>query len=302
MTSQLTYTDTTTSTTFRHTLTMIAFVAALGLALAACAGRTEGAADESGGVTESPPVQDVAITAEGLHGYWLNTGGASSLFVDFRKDGTFTIGNEGRLGDASYTNGNFEAIDETTIEFSTADDATDCPGVTMTWTGVANDHGVMTVDALAPDCNVPAGTQWEWTRVSPASTASLVMQAGDLETDPAAATEISEIEGLWLRPGTSDVLAIDQAGTYLLTADGNSLEPLDAGTYDIDAPGVLTFTSDGSGECDAGDGWTWRGVTTAKDLLRENEARGFSLRADSTELCGSTGGSDSWRMLAPEKT
>ncbi|MGA9276800.1 hypothetical protein [Ilumatobacter sp.] len=252
--------------------------------------------------TEPAPAHDVAITAEGVHGYWVNTAGASSLFVDFRMDGTFTIGDTGRLRSGAFTNGTFETIDETTISFTTADDASDCPGVTMTWTGVADDQGIMTVEALAPDCDVPVLTPWEWTRVSPASTTSLSLQAGDIDVEPAAATETAEIEGLWLRPGTGDVLAIDPAGTYLLISDGNSLEPLDSGTYLIEAPGLVTFTSDGSGECDEGEAWTWHGVTTAKDLLRENQARGFSMRADSTELCGPDGGDDAWRLLSPEKT
>jgi hypothetical protein len=309
--------------TFPTTRTMIACVSALALVVVACGGGSDDGADTTVAVTdpalvetepaateppateppatEAPPAHDVAITTEGLHGFWLSTAGASSLFVDFRPDGTFTFGDNGRLGGGAFTNGTFEATDETTISFRTADDASECAGVTMTWTGVANDHGVMTVEALAPDCEVPDGTRWGWTRVSPVSTASLQLQAGDLDVEPVSATEISEIEGLWLRIGTGDVLAIDPAGTYLLTPDGNSLEPLDSGTYVIEAPGVLTFTSDGSGECDAGEGWTWRVVTTAKDLVRENEARGSSMRADSTELCGSADGGDSWRLLSPEK-
>ncbi|MGA9276798.1 hypothetical protein [Ilumatobacter sp.] len=253
--------------------------------------------------TESSGPKEIAITPEGLQGFWLNTVGAASLLVEFRPDGTFTLGDTGRLGNGTYTNGTFGVDDETMITFRTADDASDCPGVTMTWTDVVNDgDGVMTVEALAPDCRVPAGSQWELTRVSPASTASLELQAGDLDVEPVPATESLEIEGLWLRVGTGDVLAIDPAGTYLVSSDGNSLRPLDSGTYDLQAPGVLTFTSDGSGECNAGEVWMWQGVTTAKDLQRENQARGSSMRADSAELCRSAVGGDSWRLLSPEKT
>ena len=263
----------------------------------------EPGAGEPLSTTEAPQAQDDTITGDVLHGYWLNIAGGLGLFVDFRTDGTFTIGDSGRLGSGAFTNGTFEAPDDTTVSFQTADDASECPGVTVTWTDVVNDQGVMTVDALAPDCRVPDATQQEWTRVSPASTASLKLEAGDLDVEPVPVTESLEIEGLWLRVGTGDVLALDPAGTYLLTPDGNSLEPLDSGTFLIGSPGVVTFASDGSGECEAGEAWTWQGVTTAKDLLRENQARGFSMRADSTELCGGSAGTgDSWRLMATEKT
>ncbi|MGA9279059.1 hypothetical protein, partial [Ilumatobacter sp.] len=263
-------------------------------------------AGDPGPTTETPQAQDDTITGDGLHelhGYWLNTDGGLGMFVDFRTDGTFTLGDSGRLRSGAFTDGTFEAPDDTTVSFQTADDALECPGVTMTWTDVVSDQGVMTVDVSVDDCRVPDATQWEWTRVSPASTASLELEAGDLDVEPVPVIESLEINGLWLRVGTGDVLALDPAGTYLLTPDGNSLEPLDSGTYRTGFAGVVTFTSDGSGECAAGEEWTWRGVTTAKDLLRENQARGFSMRADSTELCGGSAETgDSWRLMATEKT
>lgn len=299
--------------------TMIAVVSALALSVTACGGESDGAVDTTATLAEPAPpateppateppatepvaTQDVAVTAADLHGYWVNTAGFSSLFVDFRSDATFTIGGSGRLRSGAFTNGTFEATDATTVSFRTAGDASDCPGVTMTWTDVAIDNGAMTVEALAPDCEVPDATRWGWTRVSPASAASLELQAGDLDVERVPATETLAVEGLWLRVGTGDVLAIDQAGTYLLTSDGDSLEPIDSGTFVIDAAGVLAFTSDGSGDCDAGEAWAWPAVTTAQDLLRENQARGFTMRADSTELCGSVEGGNAWRLLSPEKT
>ena len=60
-------------------------------------------------------------------------------------------------------------------------------------------------------------------------------------------------------------------------------------------------TKPASTECDPGADRTWRGVTTTKGLLRENQASGFSMRAGSPNLCESTVASDAWRLLSPEK-
>lgn len=244
----------------------------------------------------------VPLSEEYLHGYWLNTAGFSSLFVDFRRDGTYTVNRRGPAHAGVASDGTYEVTaDDTVVLTEAAGEGKRCPGDLWTWTGAATDDGVMRIDAVAPTCGEDYEGDWEWTKVSPVSTAGSALPAGELEVEPVAVGENTDVNGLWLRVGTGEVLSIGLDGTYLFTDTGDSLAPLDAGTYSIGAPGVVTFTSDGTGECGVGETWTWTGVTTAVDLQRENDPRGTTMRADLAPLCGSIGGGDDWRLLTPDK-
>jgi hypothetical protein len=147
-------------------------------------------------------------------------------------------------------------------------------------------------------CAPDAG--WNWVRVSPASAPGLDLAVGDSGAEPAVPDRLNDLVGIWLRAGTGEVLAVDWRGVYLLTSDGDTLAPDDTGTVDVTAEGTIVFTSDGTGDCAAGDAWTWTGVTTAADLVREGYARGTTMRTETSDLCGAEGGSLEWRLLSPD--
>ncbi len=250
--------------------------------------------------TTAPPTtapRPMPLSTEELVGYWANTGGYTSLFVDFRRDGTFTIGNTGRLGAGAFNVGTYEQIDDTTIGFAVPEQAGECAGFAWTWDVSLTDAGVM---ASAIGCG-GSESRWQWTRISPASAAGLGLRPGEADVEPSTPTTSRDVVGIWLRLGTSTVVVIDSDGSYLVTTSGDSLAPDDAGRIEVGSGGEITFVSDGSGDCVAGETWTWAGVSTASDLLREGNPRGTTLRSTESPVCGSAAGGTVWRLVSPDR-
>ncbi len=245
---------------------------------------------------DEPEVVDEALTTEALVGYWANVDGWTALFADFRRDGTFTIGNTGRLDGGAFTGGTY-AVENDQIVFTGIGGG--CDGERFVWRPTAFGGGALDVD-VTPNGGCASLATWSWVRVSPASPASLDLQPGDREVTPAAPAEIRDVVGIWVRLGSGDVLAIESDGTYLFTTDGDTLEPTDRGQLTVDALGELVFTSNGAGACAAGDTWRWADVTTAADLIREGNPRGTTMRTTASAMCSSANGGTVWRLLSPD--
>ena len=260
-------------------------------------GRPEPAADPT--TTTTQPAE-LPMTPDSLAGYWTNVGGPTSgftaLLVDFRRDGTFTIGNSGALGDGSFAGGTF-AVEGDTIVFTGHGGG--CDGETLVWTATRFAGGRLDVD-VTPNGGCAPDASWNWVRVSPASAAGLELREGTSGAPPSAPEAARDLVGIWLRLGTGEVLAIDARGSYLVTTAGDTLSPDDSGRIQIEAPGVVVFTSDGSGVCQADETWTWTDVATAPDLLRDGNPRGTTMRTATSELCGSSESPSVWRLLSPD--
>jgi hypothetical protein len=66
------------------------------------------------------------------------------------------------------------------------------------------------------------------------------------------------------------------------------------------APGTLEFTSNGTDACAPGATAQWTEVTTAADLVRENNPRGTTMRTSTSAMCGSGAEGTVWRLLSPD--
>jgi hypothetical protein len=270
-------------------------------------GRPDSATDEASpepstavGAAVTPIDPELPLTTDALVGYWTNVGGRTSgwtaLFVDFRRDGSFTLGNTGGLGDAAFTGGTYD-VDGDEIVFTGIGGG--CDAEEFRWNSTRFTGGALDID-VTPNGGCAGDTGWNWVRVSPASTAGLDLGPGTSGATTQVPDRNAHLKGIWLRLETGDVLAIATDGSYLFTTGGDTLSPDDTGQVEVGSAGTVVFTSDGSGQCAAGDAWTWTAVTTAPDLIRDGNPRGTTMRTETSELCGSAQGSPVWRLLSPD--
>lgn len=244
------------------------------------------------------PSAPTALDGAALTGYWTSTDGFNALFVDLRRDGTFTIGNTGRIGDAdAFAFGTYD-IDGDAIRFTVDPSSNECVGETWTWEVAVPFDGLMEVD-VQDNGGCAAAVQWQWTRVSPISPAGRELAPADTGVTSHMAAPLTP--GIWLRLGTGEVVAIDNDRTYLVTSDGDTRSPADTGTVSAAEPGTWTFTSDGSGACEAGATAVWTDVTMPHGALDLGSPIEVSLSATDTPTCGSdAGGPTEWLLLAPD--
>lgn len=238
------------------------------------------------------------LAAETLVGHWVNTEGFDGLFVDFRTDGTFSIGNTGELGDGAFASGTYE-VEVATIRFTVSPTSSGCRGETWSWRGRAPVDGMLEVDTI-PNGGCVEDAHWQWVRVSPASPAAVTLDTGLPDVGAVDRTPAPIVPGIWLRLGTSEVLAIAPDRSYLLTRSGDTLAPVDRGEVVEVEPGIWAFTSAGGGECAAGSTWTWADVSMPGGVLDRGSTLDVSIAATATPTCGGADTPAEWLLLSPD--
>jgi hypothetical protein len=228
-------------------------------------------------------VQGAAPKLESLSGIWLfdggPDGGETGMLMRFDREGTFAIDAYGSLDSAPATRGTFR-IDGDQVDFE-VDPSARCPtGETFTLrVGVSADGRLDSV-MTEPGCGVAKGTEWSWTRVSPASALGAEIRAPAPSGDAAAPGDTRSLEGIWLLEGTGQLLRISFSGSYAIDDQGTlGATSYDEGTLEIDGRTVVLISGPGSRKCREGARWTWTGVAV--------EPFGLAMRATSgRDVCG----------------
>ena len=209
-------------------------------------------------------VQGAAPTLETLSGIWLFDGGPDAgetgMLMRFDPDGTFAIDAYGSLDSAPATRGTF-GIDGDQVHFEVAPSAR-CPtGETFTLrVGVSADGRLDSV-MTEPGCGVARGTEWSWTRVSPASALGTEIRAPAPSGDAAPPVDVRSLEGIWLLEGTGQLLRISFSGAYAIDDTGTlGTDPYDEGTIEVRGAKVVLISGPGSRACQAGATWEWATV------------------------------------------
>lgn len=233
-------------------------VAALAVVGAILVVTTRPAPDSDGRTVGS--LNGAAPSTDALVGVWLFDGGPDpaepGMLMSFQDDGTFAIDAFGTLDTSPATRGTYELAGRH-ISFLVEPSAR-CPtGETFTFRAAVPADGRLHTVMSEPGCDVAAGVEWTWTRVSPASAGGT-----SIERDPTVATQpiedVVSLQGIWLLEGTGQLLRISWSGAYVIDDAGR----LSSGSFDVGelAPdgGTLSLSSGrGSRGCHEGDRWVW---------------------------------------------
>jgi hypothetical protein len=126
--------------------------------------------------------------------------------------------------------------------------AAGCPiGDTWAWRVRIPEEGrlsVVIVESGTGNCAVEVGDEWTFTRVSPASPASLVMAASAPAKGGDPPRFRADLVGMWLQLGSGRLLRISVDGSYARDDQGLlGVDPFEVGTVELGAGGTLTFRS-----------------------------------------------------------
>ncbi|HKX66237.1 MAG TPA: hypothetical protein VJN29_03345 [Intrasporangium sp.] len=133
--------------------------------------------------------------------------------------------------------------------FTTEPNPTDC----IRWQLVADgkDHLHVTPHSSATECGWRRETVVKLTRVAPRRESMEPWTSSYPTTEPTPVTNMLQLHGIWLLPGTGEVLAIggtaDSPGEYAIYPTGTEQEPTDAGQVWVPRGGGVVFVSDTKG-------------------------------------------------------
>ncbi len=170
------------------------------------------------------------------------------------------------------------------------------------------DEGKIATEVVAAEgCNGKVGTPGMMIRLSPRSEAGEGIAPPEGEYDDSFQFP-SQLNGIWLRQGTGEILYVHSAdSTYARTTTGDLVEaPLDSGTFEFIASGAdqetttLMFTSDGSGDCSPGETMTWTAVQWNRVPPAMDPPLGpiGAVKTDAADSCGISSGSQTWIHVA----
>lgn len=242
----------------------------------------------------APTIGGLPPTHSRLAGIWLNDGGPSpgweTMLFRFSPDGTFAIDDQGYLDTAPAVLGTYE-LDGKTVTF-TAGPGSRC-GVegSWAWRAAIPEQGRLHIVFISEDTTsncpeVGIGTEWTFTRVSPASRATGRIEFPVPTGKAIPPPDESALQGIWFLRGSGALLRLSGDGTYAIDNMGRlDTAPSDIGTFQVNG-GTITFTSGAKSRgCAKGDLWVWKGV----------ELQGESLRgAVSEDECRKRAGGTTW--------
>lgn len=122
---------------------------------------------------------------------------------------------------------------------------------------------------------------WEFTRVSPASVAGANLELLWPTADAFAVSDLDNVVGTWLFPGTGTLLAITSTGDYAVRTFDTLYRP-ETGTVSVRGAGSLVFTPSSNPTCTA----VLESVTSRNSTLDATVADGSCSRL--------TGATDTW--------
>jgi hypothetical protein len=246
-------------------------------------------------------IEGQAPTADRLAGIWLRDPGPNleeGLMLRIGRDGTAAFASEGLLAETPWVRATY-VTDGNDVTFTVVRERPDdacVPGDNWTWRTGIQDEGRMQIlnieDGTSYYCSIGLGTRLSFTRVSPISQTGAQITA----EDPAGKgfpPESSSLEGIWLEEGSGRLLSLYWAQTYSID-DGGLLDtrPDDAGDFQIDDRGTLTFTSGSdSRACEQGAVTVWKRVRLSGRTLRGTVAK--------DECTDSVGAELTWILLSP---
>jgi hypothetical protein len=267
--------------------------------------------------SSSPPTTESAdlsaglpLTLESLAGIWYNDterlpGGALTHvrgpLMRLGADGTIVFDDSGYLDTDPAHSGTYQLDGDLVVYDFDAGSCTIGPD----FRAVMPEEGrLVTTFTETGDgnCDVGAGSEWHWIRVSPSSPLSAAATTADL----AAIGEFpvannNHLAGIWLREGSGQLLRFSSDGSYAIDDGGQlGVDPDDTGTYELDG-NTITFTSAGSASCAAGDVNVWAGATVAYIGPDEDDLVSTPVLRTMAEVGCPTypAGEQTWLRLSP---
>lgn len=286
-----------------HANRLIPVTVALGLALLACSDDEAQVAGTSAPPTSASPVTTAspALTTDMLAGIWLNDGGptgADSLLLSLGTDASMAFDNGGFLDTSPCVGGTYELVEDAMI-FENARSGC-CPsGDSWTFRANLSEEGrlstVITEDGTG-NCQTGMGNEWNWTRVSPQSSAGADLTGAEPDAAVSHQPSTTIVQGIWLLEGSGQLLRLSTDGTYAMDNAGTLLaDPADVGSFAIDGT-TLTLTSDGSRSCRAGATHVLDEIKIGEEALDMRAMRGVGSR---NECSIHVEGNQTWIRLSP---
>lgn len=239
---------------------------------AACGGGEDSPAAEQQIETTAPPdpADAPSLDGEQLVGVWYEDTGTGvwpqPVLARFASDGAFALG--GALDQDSWLRGTY-AVEGQRIKFDTTGGACGSAAV-FSWDVSLMAQGRLesvyagsegSDPAMLGGCDVPVGEPYNFTRVSPTSSAAGGITTADARIGPIGPEALSDLAGYWLVEGTGHLLRWDLGSRYWLDDAGEiASSPRDAGTTVIGALTVTFTSNDGAHGCTAGDVMVWDNV------------------------------------------
>jgi hypothetical protein len=270
--------------------TLVALAAAFALAMVGCGG-----GDEDTEAVMSPDertAEGAPATADDLAGIWLIEEGIEDpLLFRFDPDGSFAADWVGRLAATPAAAGTYE-VDEGTVTLANGKSDVCARGDSWAWDAGIPEEGRVDViwtasEARDEECDPGVGTRYTFIRVSPRSAPGAEL-TGTRGAEGRPPEDAATLAGIWLLEGSGQLLHFGADGTYELDDVGAlGVDPDDAGTFELDRRGSLTFTSGPSSRsCTKGDRWVWEGVEIAVGPARRPDPEagegGFARGGDWT--------------------
>ena len=258
-------------------------------------------------ITEQP-----RVSAATLSGIWSLdqsrdptgelVGDARGLLLMFGSDGAFALEDEGNIDTSPDFAGSYELEGDVVVTHRVRGQCTEAIDFTAAMPEDGRLHTVVTDAGSGGGCAMPVGTESEWIRVSPISTAGSATITTVFNADDTQPPAIQSIFGIWHREGSGQLLRFGIDGTYAVD-DGGVLtsDPDDTGTYEINGA-TISFTSAGSATCAAGDAQVWDGVTLATVGLHEEDllyTRLLGSTASESECSIHASGAQKWLRISP---
>ncbi len=258
--------------------------------------------------TDSPTSTDgVPLSVETMAGIWhLESfqvpGGPAQrtqgLLMAIEADGTIAVDNYGDLVTSPYIVSRYE-LDGDVIVF--------LGGCGQDLRAVIPEDGRLHTVIAEPGIegcgnDIPVGVEWSWIRVSPSSPAGEALSTpGDAFDNPYSPSD-TPMAGTWLRQGSGQLLHLGDFGDYAIDDGGLlGIDPDDTGAYEIDGD-TITFTSDGSATCTAGDIQLWESVVLDDVRLHEDlsqSAKVLQTAGGEPDCTSHVAGDQTWLRLSP---
>jgi hypothetical protein len=243
-------------------------------------------------------IEGQAPTADRLAGIWLRDQGpnleSAPLMLRIGRDGTAAFDDRSLLDTSPAIRATY-VRDGDRLTFTVVGGDACEDGDNWTWRTGVQDEGrmhILNIEDGTENCSIGLGTRWSFTRVSPISQASSQITAEDPAGKGLPPTS-RMLSGIWLAQGGGHLLRFAWDETYAID-DGGVLgtRPDDAGDFQIDDRGTLTFTSGPeSRSCPEGAVTVWEKVRISGRTLRG------TVTID--ECTDSIGAELTWILLAP---